>query len=325
MFQTVNDEAGVARAVERRLQFDRTDAMLALLVVIWGSAFPGLKVLGQVLDPFEMTWYRYLPFPILYGAWMLLRRRAVFLQVTGNDWLAMGSLGIVGVIGYHFTLNWSLAGEDGITAATAAILVATTPLWTLLISVANGQERPTLLAWLGSLAAFGGVAIVVFLGKGEVEISVARKAAVGLLAPLSWAIYSVYTRPFIHKYGGLFTTGASLSVGVFALLPLGIAYGVEPLMDLQTEHWAWLAFLALLSTALGYAMWNHALKTRTASQVSVYIYFNPVVAALVGYLFLDERLTGWFLAGSALVMAGVILVNEARVRAARRAAAAATG
>lgn len=307
--------------MERRLHLDRTDAMLALLVVIWGSAFPGLKVLGEVLDPFEMTWYRYLPFPILYGAWMLARRRGTFGQVTGNDWLALGVLGIVGVIGYHFALNWALHGDGGISAATGAILVATTPLFTLLLSAATGKERPTPLAWLGSLVAFAGVAIVVFLGKGQVELTVAKKAAVGLLAPISWATYSVYTRPLIHKYGGLFTTGASLSIGVLALLPLGLHYGAEPLRALQPVHWAWLAFLALLSTALGYAIWNNALKTRTASQVSVYIYFNPVVAAFVGYL-LGERLTGWFLAGAALVMAGVVLVNEARFRAARAAASA---
>jgi drug/metabolite transporter (DMT)-like permease len=306
--------------VAPRLHLDRTDAMLAVLVVIWGTAFPGIKVLGEVLDPYQMSWYRYALFPIAYGAWMLLRRREVFAQVEGRDWLAMGILGIIGVIGYHFALNWGMHGDGGVTAATGAILVATTPLFTLLISVAMGKERPTWLAWLGSAVAFGGVAIVVFLGKGHVELSLAFKALVVLIAPLSWATYSVYTRPFVHKYGGLFTTGATLSVGVFALLPLGLWYGVEPLRAMQPIHWFWLAWLAILSTILGYAMWNNALKHRTASQVSVYVYFNPVVAALVGVLFLHERLTGWFLAGAALVMAGVVLVNQARVRAANLAA-----
>ena len=307
-----------------RLHLDRTDAMLALLVVIWGTAFPGIKVLGEVLDPYQMTWFRYALFPVAYGAWMLLRRRDVFARVSGRDWLTMGLLGILGVIGYHFSLNWAMHGDGGVTAATGAILVATTPLFTLLISVAMGKETPTWLAWLGSAVAFAGVAIVVFLGKGHVELTVALRALVGLVAPLSWAIYSVYTRPLIHKYGGLFTTGATLSVGVFALLPLGVSYGVEPLQAMHAEHWFWLAFLSLLSTILGYAMWNQALKHRTASQVSVYIYFNPVVAALVGVAFLHERLTGWFLAGAALVMAGVVLVNQARVRAANAAAQAAT-
>jgi drug/metabolite transporter (DMT)-like permease len=303
------------------MHLDAIDAMLILLVVIWGAAFPGLKVLGTKLDPYQMTWYRYALFPVVYGAWMLLRRRATFRAVTGNDWLAMGALGIVGVLGYHFTLNWGLEGTAGVTAATGAILVATTPLFTLLLSAATGRERPTRLALVGSLVAFAGVAIVVFLGKGRVELTVAARALVILIAPLSWAVYSVYTRPLVHKYGGLFTTGATLSVGALALLPLGLHYGIAPLRGLAPIHWFWLAWLAVLSTILGYAMWNNALKHRTASQVSVYIYFNPVVAALVGVAFLHERLTAWFLAGSALVMAGVILVNQARVKAANLAAA----
>jgi len=308
--------------VAGRLHLDRTDAMLAVLVVIWGAAFPGLKVLGARLDPYQMTWYRYALFPLAYGLWIALRRRDVARRVAGNDWLAMGALGIVGVLGYHFTLNYGLEGPQGVSAATGAILVATTPLFTLLLAAATGKEHPTRLAWGGSLLAFAGVAIVVLLGRGRVELDVAGRALVVLVAPASWAIYSVYTRPFVHKYGGLFTTGATLSVGALSLLPLGVRYGLAPLRTLQPIHWFWLGWLALLSTILGYAMWNQSLKHRTASQAAVYVYFNPVVAAVVGGLFLHERLNGWFLAGAALVMGGVVVVNHARVQAARAAEAA---
>jgi O-acetylserine/cysteine efflux transporter len=106
-----------------------------------------------------------------------------------------------------------------------------------------------------------------------------------------------------------------LSLGALTLLPLGLRWGIEPLGALEARHWAWLLFLAFLSTILGYAMWNNALKHRTASQVAIYVYFNPVVAATVGYLFLGEHLTGWFVAGAALVLGGVILVNRARMAA----------
>jgi drug/metabolite transporter (DMT)-like permease len=239
--------------------------------------------------------------------------------VAGRDWVLMALLGTVGVIGYHFPLNWGLhdAG-DGIqvTAATGAILVATTPLWTLLISILTGRERWHGATAAGSLVAFGGVAVVVFLGKGHVEFTAAGKSLIILLAPLSWAVYSIYTRPLIHRYGGLFVTGVTLSLGTFTLLPLAVGYGVAPLRGLDAGAWAWLAFLALLSTALGYAMWNQALKVRSASAVSAYVYFNPVVATLVGVLFLGESVTGFFLLGSALVLGGVILVNRARQAAA---------
>lgn len=297
--------------------------MLALLVVIWGSAFAGLKVLGTALDPYQMTWYRYAPFPLAYGAWLLWRRRPAIAAIPGKDWVSLGVLGIVGVLGYHFPLNWGLHDTgDGIsvTAATGAILIATTPLWTLLISLATGKERLVPLALGGTLLAFAGVAVVVFLGRGHVELTFARKALVILVAPVAWAIYSIYSRPLIQRHGGLVTTGLSLSIGALTLLPLGLHWGLAPLRGLDGEQWAWLAFLAILSTILGYAIWNQALKHRTASQVTVYVYFNPVVAAAVGFLFLNERLTGWFVAGSILVMAGVILVNHARVQAQRAAA-----
>jgi drug/metabolite transporter (DMT)-like permease len=292
------------------------DVLLILLVVVWGSAFPGITVLGEVLDPYQMTWYRYVPFLAIYGLWLVLARRQQFAKVSGNDWLVMGAVGVIGVVGYHFALNWGLDDTgDGaaVTGATGAILVATTPLWTLFISAATGHERFNKAAALGSLVAFAGVAIVVLLGRGAVELTFARKALVILIAPVSWAVYSIFTRPLILRYGGLFVTGVTLSLGTLVLLPLGVSYGVEPLAGLQAHHWMWLVFLALLSTVAGYAVWNHALKKRQASQVTVYVYFNPVVATIVGVVFLRESITAWFLAGAVLVMVGVILVNRARL------------
>jgi drug/metabolite transporter (DMT)-like permease len=317
----------VAQGAPRTRQWDGIDAMLVLLVLIWGTAFPGVKALLGVLDPYQLTWYRYAPFPVVYGIYLLARRRPVFHQVSGKDWVAMAVLGAIGVLGYHFPLNWGLHdASDGVevTAATGAILVATTPLWTMLISIATGRERWHAATALGSLVAFVGVAVVVFMGTGHVEFTAAAKSLVILIAPLSWALYSVYTKPLVNRYGGLFVTGATLSLGTFTLLPLGFTYGVAPLAGLTAGDWGWLAFLALLSTALGYALWNHALKFRSASAVSAYIYFNPVVATLVGVLFLHERVTLFFLLGSALVLAGVVLVNRARLAAAQATAAGAS-
>lgn len=297
---------------------DRIDAMLALLAVIWGSAFPGLKILGEVLDPYQMTWFRFAPFPVAYGIWIALRRRDVVRRITGPHWIIMVLLGALGVLGYHFPLNWGLHDNgDGIavSAATGAILIATTPLWTLVISVLLGRERLRPLAVAGSLVAFAGVALVVLLGRGHVEVTVATKAIVVLIAPMCWAAYSVFVKPLAQEYGGLVTTGLTLSLGALTLVPLGVHWGTAPLDAMEFRHWAWLGFLAIISTILGYAMWNSALKRRSASQVAVYVYFNPVVAAAVGFLFLGEHLTGWFLAGSALVLGGVVLVNQARFAA----------
>lgn len=303
--------------------FDRTDAQLALLVVIWGTAFPIISVVEQTLGPFQLTWYRYLPFPVLYGSYLLMRRREIFPTVTGRDWLVMGAVGCVGVIGYHFPLNWALDPHRPgfLTGATGAIIIATTPLFTMILAVVSGKERYNAPAAFGTVVAFAGVAVVVILGQHSADVHLAAGAVVALLAPVSWAIYSVYTKPMIARYGGLFVTGVTLSIGTFALIPLGIQYGMAPLRALDAGQWWALGFLALLSTALGYALWNNALKHRSASSVSAYIYFNPVVATIVAVLFFHEHLTPFFAVGGALVIVGVLMVNRARVALAQAGAA----
>ena len=301
---------------------DPTVPLMLGLVTVWGLAFVGLKVLGEVLDPYQMTWYRYFPFILIYGTWIVLRRRHVFRTVSGTDWLKFTMLGFFGVIGYHFTLNWGLhgTGPDSVSAATGAILVATTPLFTLAIATVMGQERWNLAAAFGSVLAFLGVVVVTLMGHGHADLTLAGKTLVMLVAPASWALYSVFTKPLVTRYGGLFVTGVTLSLGALTMVPIGIKYGIAPLASFQARHWFWLAFLALLSTVAGYAVWNQALKRRAASQVAVYIYIQPVITAIAAYFLLHDALTPWFIAGAALVLAGIITVNVAR----RQAQAAST-
>ncbi|MHB8633144.1 MAG: DMT family transporter [Thermoplasmatota archaeon] len=300
---------------------DRTDGMMLVLVTIWGTAFVAIKVVGPELDPFQLTWYRYVPFLVLYGTWLAVAQRATFRTVTGGDWVRFAGLGALAVAGYHFPLNWGLHDGAGanVSGATGAILVATVPLFTLFFAVARGQERLDRLGLVGSLAAFVGVIVVCLMGQGSASLTLAGKSAIILIAPASWAVYTVLTKPLIGRYGGLFVTGVTLGLGTLELLPLGVHYGLRPLANLDGRGWFWLAFLALLSTAAGYAMWSLALKRRAASHVASFIYLQPVVAAAVGWAYLGEALTPWFVAGSLLVLVGVIVVNQARRRQARTA------
>ncbi len=301
--------------MERRL--DGVDGAMTVLVLMWGTAFVSIKVLGTSLDPFEMTWLRYVPFLAFYGVWLFIRRRERFAMISGNDWIRFAVAGSLGVIGYHVPLNWamsSLTPGTPIGPPTAAILVATTPLWTLIFAVTTGQERLTRGKFIGSLAAFIGVVIVVLLGTsrgGSIDVEV--KALIALLAPLSWAGYSIVAKPLITRYGGLFVTGVTMCIGTLAFLPFGVSRGLEPLRGLDGMDWFWLAYLAILGTLAGYTIWNQALKRRTASEVTVYIFAVPVVATLASVILVGEIITIWFVLGAALVLGGLSLVHRARV------------
>lgn len=300
---------------------DGVDAMMGALVIIWGTAFVSLKVLGEDLDAFQIVWYRFVPFIIAFGVWMAVWKRPQLRAISGKDWAWFAVLGALGVLGYHLPVNVALQPDTGVTAAAGAILVATTPLWALLTAVLSGQERLGPRRLTGSVIAFAGVVIVVLMGTGKADFGVAARASFILVAAVLWSTYSVLARPLIARHGGMMTTGVAFTLGTLYLLPYGIATGIEPLTALDTRQWIWLAYLSILATVGGYIIWNQALVRRTASEVTAFIYLIPVVATLAGAIILSERVTLWFALGAVMVLYGVWLINQARLRAARFAAA----
>ncbi len=299
--------------MERR--WDGTDAWMTFLVVMWGTAFVSIRELSDKLDPFEMTWLRYVPFLIFFGIWMALRRRERFALVTGPDWLRFTAAGFLGVLGYHIPLNWAMSDltpGTPIGPPTAAILVATTPLWTLLFTAAVGQERFDARKALGALVAFIGVVIVVLRGTGDGDVDVVGKALIAMLAPILWAMYSIVAKPLIGRYGGLFVTGLTMCLGTLAFLPFGVSRGLAPVQRLDGLELFWLAYLSIAATLVGYTIWNQALKRRPASEVTVYIFAVPVVATIASVILLDQAITWWLLLGGVLVLGGLWQIHRAR-------------
>lgn len=297
------------RAVAR---LDAVDAWMGGLVLVWGTAFVAIRVLAEVWTPWDILWFRYLPFLLVFGGWLLVTQRARLRAMSGNDWIRFSAAGALGVLGYHVPLNYALREGTGVTAATAAILVATTPLWTLLIGFAIGQERLHGRRVFGMLVAFAGVVVVVLFGRPDAELAIVKHAALVLVAAVLWAGYNVLAKPLFARHGGLFVTGLAFSLGILTLVPVGLASGTSAWHGLSGVHVFWAAYLALLATLAGYVVWNHALSRRAASEVTSYIYAVPVVATAAGVLLIGEHITGWFVVGAALVLGGVITVQRSR-------------
>ncbi len=298
--------------------------IMLLLVLTWGVAFVSIKeLLDGALDPYQVTWYRYVPLLVLYGLWLAIWRRPQLRSLSGGDWGRVFVLGLLGVVGYHLPLYWGLQPRGGVevSGATGAILVATAPLWTLLAAVGSGQERFDRRRAVGLVVAFVGVGVLTFLGKtGSQTFTFAGRVLVMLLAPICWGTYSVVAKPLVQRLGGLVVTGLTMSVGTLLFLPYGMGQGVEPLRTLDGMQWFWLIYLSVLATAAGYAVWNISLRHLAATEITAYIYLVPIVATLAGWALRGEGVTPWFLIGAALILTGVGLVNQART-AARRAGA----
>ncbi|MCP4549996.1 MAG: DMT family transporter [bacterium] len=294
-----------------------TYIVLGLLVVIWGVAYPVIKILLGVLTPFELMlvrfWITSLP---LLGIAIARRREVIALLRSDPGRILL--LALLGVPGYHLTLNFGthMMMRDPLTtncaATIAAILVASLPAWTGLFSRIAGQERMTRLQWAGQIVAFIGVIIVVSRG----DLSGLRFTSGALLvlgAPLSWALYSVLARPLLTRVSSSMPLVAiAILIGTIAMTPFTPSTMSTHLAALGLERWIWLIFLSLLATFAGYLAWALAIARLGANRTSVSIYFIPLSTLVAGMLLLGEQVGRVEILGGLVILGGVILTGIPR-------------
>jgi drug/metabolite transporter (DMT)-like permease len=284
----------------------RLYVMLGGLSLLWGLAFVGIKeVLGE-LSPTTLTILRFAIADVCLFAVMAavpstrprFERRDVWRIVV---------LGITGVPMYHLALNW---GEQRTSASIASLIVATAPVMVALGSAAVLRERVTARRWFGIVLAFGGVAVLAAAHRTSGGGTSVAGVIVSMLAPVSWAVYSIVAKPLTERASSLQVTAAGMLIGSIALLPFVSARTFREIGGLSAGGWAWMVQLGVGSSVLGYFIFVWALARMEATKVAVFLYAVPVVALGAAWLILDEPLGASVLVAAALVIAGVVLAQQ---------------
>jgi drug/metabolite transporter (DMT)-like permease len=244
---------------------------------------------------------------LLPWAWPVLRR---LRPRSAGRLLAAGMLGLVG---YNLPVT---LGLRWLPAATAGLLLATEPVWVLVLGRVFTGERGGVRPWLGSVVALVGVAVLA--GPGAIGAAGGDRVLAGaglvLAGTLSFGAYTIVMRPLSQEFGAIPATAASTVVGA---VPYLAAIGTLPgagLARLGPAVWAELAFLALGSTAAGLLLWNVAALSGGVTQVSLLLYLEPVVSVAGAALLLGERVSLVMLGGGALILAGVAVSGTGRRR-----------
>jgi drug/metabolite transporter (DMT)-like permease len=294
--------------------------MLGGLSLLWGLAFVGIKELLNEMSPTTLTILRFAIADVcLLG--VLAAVPSTRPRFERRDVWRIVVLGITGVPMYHLALNW---GEQRTSASIASLIVATAPVMVALGSAAVLRERVIARRWLGIVLAFAGVAVLAAAHRttGGAGTSVAG-VLVSMLAPVSWAIYSIVAKPLTERASSLQVTAAGMLVGSIALLPFISARTFREIGGLSASGWAWMALLGVGSSVLGYFIFVWALARMDATKVAVFLYAVPVVALIAAWLILDEPLGASVLFAAVLVIAGVVLAQQDRgARPARMASRA---
>jgi drug/metabolite transporter (DMT)-like permease len=284
-----------------------------LVYVFWGSTYLAIDIAVQSIPPGLMCAVRFsIAGVVMLFACALTGRR---IWYSPRQIAASSAVGVLLLMGGNLTLSYA---ELSVSTGLAALIIAITPLWFLVLdSILLGHHRISGRGKAGLALGVAGL-LVLFYPELTSTTALGRKelyASLSLIAgSFSWALGSVLSKrwqsgmdPFSST--GWQVTAAGVANFVFAIL-------VE---DLHRVGWTArgigaVSYLIVCGSWIGYTAYIWLLEHVPTSKVSTYAYVNPVVAVFLGWLILHERVTGFILAGSAVVVLSVILVTSAKVK-----------
>ncbi len=302
----------VATALPARFRW--TEAGLLFCAVVWGVNIPVVKLALVVMPPFALNVFRFAFSAAALGAVYFARRRSD--EVPFRDTLRSYGLQIaaLGVLGYILYQTCFILGVDRTLAGNAALIMASSPLWTAAIGHLLGYEQVRRSAWMGLALSLLGTGVVV-VGGGE-HVGIAGSTTMGNLLMLAaaalWGAYTAFSRPVLNRL----SPSALSFLGLLVALPVLAGLGV-PQMDQvdwpRVDLWVWLAivFSGGLSTGITILIWNVGVKKVGGSQTAVYGNLVPFVAVLTSALWLGEPVGLVQIVGGTLIIGGLVLTRRA--------------
>ncbi|MGQ9735692.1 MAG: DMT family transporter [Thermaceae bacterium] len=272
----------------------------SVTLLFWASAFAGIRAGLMGYAPGHLTLLRFLVASVvllLYALWVRIP------PPKAKDLPRLFLLGFLGITVYHPALNY---GEKTVSAGAASLIIASGPVFTALLARLFLGERLSPWGWAGILLAFLGVGLIA-LGEGE-GIRLDRGALLILLAALSTSFYFVLQKPLFSRYSAQSMTVYTLLLGTLPLLVFLPGF-FEAVRTAPLSATLSVVYLGVFPGALAYLTWTYALSRTPASRLSSLLYLSPLLAILIGYLWLKEVPTPLALLGGGIALLGVVMAN----------------
>ncbi|WP_158409335.1 DMT family transporter [Fimbriimonas ginsengisoli] len=280
---------------------------LAVASLSWGFNFVAIKVLEPEMGEKALGLLRFL---VMWGLLVVVCRvRGESLRYRKEDkWQVL----LVGAVSMGIYMILFLEGLARTGAAEGAIILATSPIMTYLLSCRVGQEKFQPTSLTGTLVAFLGVTMVVLGGASSERGTVFGEVLV-IASSITWAISAVMMRPLLSRY----EPTQVLTMSMPGALPILLIYATPAVLStkfgaISTLGWAMFAHIAILSGVVAFACFYAGLRQVGAGGATLYQYFVPPLAVLFSLLILHKTLGAWQLLGLAVVLTGVILASNAR-------------
>jgi drug/metabolite transporter (DMT)-like permease len=286
-------------------------AAFAAVYVLWGSTYLAIRFAIETLPPLTMAGVRFLSAGGLLYGFLRLRGMPAPRRLHWRSAAVIGGLLLLGGNG-----NVVLA-ERTVPSGVVALLVATLPLWMVLLDWWRpGGVRPAGRTVVGLLVGFGGMMLLVgpsgLAGGGSVD---PLGAGMALAGSVSWAAGSIYARGAKLPASPFMATAMELLAGGALLLLAGAVLGELGALDpagVSARSLLSLAYLVVFGSLVGFTAYIWLLGVSTPSRVSTYAYVNPVVAVFLGWAFAGEPVTPRVLVAAAVIVAAVAVITTGK-------------
>ena len=284
------------------------------ICIIWGTTYLAIKIGVAELPPMLFAGFRWVAAGIILLILMNLRGYSL---PSKKD---LKHIAIVGIALIGIANGLVVVAEQWIPSGLAALLISTLPFWMVGFEAFLPQGPRINLLIIGGLL-IGIIGVLVLFAK-DLEIFIDVEVLIGAVcllgAVISWSLGSIYSK--YVKISAHPMMGASIQMliaGALQILAGGILNEFAE-FNLTFNGFLAISYLAVFGSILGFASYIYAISKLPLSLVSTYAYVNPVIALILGWLILDERLSIFVVISAVLILVGVTLVKRGNTTAANK-------
>lgn len=272
---------------------------------IWGGMYVVSKVVLDVIPPFALLAIRLILGTLTLGIVNVFRNNTRFTRQHFINSI------LVGFVGYGISLGFQFVGTKLSTASNGSLVTSATPAFVLLFAPYLLKEKATTRGIVALTISTLGVIAVIDPRTADFSSSLFIGNLSLLAAALTWALYSVLVRK-ISKSADLLVSSMVMLLGG---IPTSILFGIfevnsQGIGEITSGVIGGVLFLGIISTAIAMFLWNFAFARLPATVASLTFFAQPIVGSLLGWFFLEEKITPLFLLGGILIGTGLVISSS---------------
>lgn len=283
-------------------------AALIAVYITWGSTYLAIHYAIQTIPPFLMAGIRFL---LAGGSLYLYRRMRGDPRPTFKQWRSAFIIGLLLLLGGNGGISWA---EQRLVSSIAAVVVASSPLWMILMDAFRPGHKPSVSAAIGVLIGFVGIIILVspWTISGIKNNLDPFSVGVLVLAAFLWAAGSLHSREAALPASPLLGTAMEMLCGSGALIVAGSLTGewvnFHP-AAVSGASLLGLGYLVIFGSIVGFSAYTWLFRAAPTSLVSTYAYVNPIVAIILSGLVGSEPITPRILLAAAIILGAVAMIT----------------